>query len=116
MQEQPAQPNPHDCCTLRLPQQKQTQKGNHMHTQSQTRAHSGNRTRTPKDVDAEMKEEDDFMLRHGWYMSCFYEAWRNGRGRAVEKKRASERAKWVRYYRGSTICPSFDKVGVAHSS
>ena len=47
----------------------------------------------PKECEAALREEDDFMIRHGWYMSCFYEAWRDGRGRAIEKKRAAERAK-----------------------
>jgi hypothetical protein len=57
-----------------------------------------------KEREAAMKEEDDFMIRHGWYLSCFYEAWRNGRGRAVEEERAEERAKYIKLYENSTLC------------
>jgi hypothetical protein len=73
-----------------------------MHTQSEMSGLSD--ARPPKDREAAIREEDDFMIRHGWYMSCFYEKWRNGRGRAVEKKRAAERAKYVKLYQGSTMC------------
>jgi hypothetical protein len=79
-----------------LPLSNQTRKGYQMVTQSKVSSY---------------KEEDDFMIRHGWYMSCDYELWLNGRGRAVEKERAGERAKWMKLYRGSTICPQPHIVG-----
>ena len=60
-----------------------------------------------KELEATMREEDDFMIRHGWYMSSFYEAWRDGGGRAVEKKRGAERAKYIKLYKSSTIYPDF---------
>jgi hypothetical protein len=95
------------------PDSNQTHKGNHMHTQSEIRGLSG--ARASKECEAAMKEEDDFMIRHGWYMSCFYEAWRNGRGRAVERKREAERTKWMKLYECSTTCPVFPTVGINHS-
>jgi len=76
-----------------------------MHTQSVNIGPSA--AQMSKDVETAMKEEDDFMIRHGWYMSCFYESWRDSRGRAVEKKRAAERTKYMKLYKNSTICPGF---------
>jgi hypothetical protein len=74
-----------------------------MHTQSEIIELSG--PKMWKGCKAAMKEEDDFMIRHGWYMSSFYETWRDGRGRAVEKKRTAERAKYMKLYENSTTCP-----------
>jgi hypothetical protein len=71
--------------------------------------------RESKDFEAAMKEEDDFMIRHGWYMSCFCDSWCNGRGRAVEKKRAAERAKYMKLYNNSTTCPDFTSFRIDHS-
>ena len=83
-----------------------------MHTQSEIGGLLGAMAST--DYEAAVKEEDDFMIRHGWCMSCFYEAWRNGRGRAVEKKRAAERARYVKLYENSTTCPRPHIVGIDH--
>jgi hypothetical protein len=95
------------------PDSNQTRKGNQMHTQWEVIELSG--PKMSKDCEAAMKEEDDFMIRHGWYMSCFYEAWRNGRGRAVEKKRRAERTKWMKLYEFSTTCPVSPTVGINHT-
>ena len=83
-----------------------------MHTQLEITGPS--LARASKDVETAMKEEDDFMIRHGWYMSCFYESWRNGRGRAVERKRAAERAKYVKLYKNSMICPDLTSHCINH--
>jgi hypothetical protein len=91
------------------PDSNQTHKGNQMHTQSELCGLSG--AKVSKEFEAAMREEDDFMIRHGWCMSCFYEAWRNGRGRAVEKKRAAERAKYIKLYENSTACDQLHIAG-----
>jgi len=83
------------------PDRNQTHKGNQMHTQSDIIELSG--AKMPKNYRAAMKEEDDFMIKHGWCMSSFYEPWLNSRGRAVEKKRAAERAKYVKLYENSQM-------------
>ena len=72
-----------------------------MHTQSEIGGLSG--AKVSKELEAAMKEEDDFMIRHGWCMSCFYGPWLNSRGRAVENKRAAERAKYVKLYEDSQM-------------
>jgi hypothetical protein len=112
MQTRSAQRDLQDRCALRLPRQQSNAKGNQMQMQSDIIELSG--AKMPKDCEAAMKEEDDFMIRHGWYMSCFYQQWRKGRGRAVEKKRAAERAKYMKLYENSTTCPRPNIVGVNH--
>jgi hypothetical protein len=84
---------------------------NQTHTQSEVEL---SRPKMSKDCEATMKEEDDFMIRHGWYMSCFYEPWRRGRGRTVERKRVAERAKYMKLYENSTTSPRPRIVGINH--
>ena len=75
-----------------------------MHTQSEMREPS--EAQMSNGREAEIIEEDNFMIRHGWYLSCFYEPWLNSRSREVERKRATERAKYMKLYKNSTMFPT----------